>query len=388
MMVKGQKRSRLINQFKSIFNCEADCFSFAPGRINLIGEHTDYNMGYVYPAAIDKYMGFAFKKNESANGHIHALDLQQSISFDLKELIPSEYLWGNYLIGNLKELQKKGIQLSGFDCVFSSEIPMGSGMSSSAALECAFLIGVDKLFDLGLKNWDIVHNSHASNHNFLKIKSGILDQFASVFGKKDQAILLNCKDRSYQYSILVFEELQFVLVNSNVKHSHIESGYNDRTRECAEALAAIKAEFPQVENLSEVSLEQHQIVWNKTDNSPAKRARFILEENKRAISFFNSLNQADFQSCGQLLYESHTGLKDLYEVSCPEIDFLVDLTKPLAEVLGSRIMGGGFGGCTLNLIQKDALPKFKIMIKENYQSAYGIDPEIYEVNVAEGAYAE
>jgi len=359
----------------------------SPGRINLIGEHTDYNMGYVLPAAIDKSLYFAFGVNEGQKMSVRALDVNASSTVYLDDLAPREELWLNYLIGILREFRQEGITVSGFNCVFTGDIPIGSGLSSSAALDCGFITGLSQLMGHPLNGWDVVGMSNRSNNDFLGIKSGILDQFASVFGREGESVFLDCKSKQYTYHPLHLTPYEWVLINSNVKHEHASSGYNDRPAECQEVVDMLSTNLPNILSLRDVSIKELSDHKSLISSTLYKRAQFILEENKRVISFLSALEKRDNVTIGRLLYESHYGLQHLYEVSCPELDLLVDLTRHTAHVLGARMMGGGFGGCTLNLVHRDHSDQVIQEIMEQYREKTGVQPDCYKVRSAQGVSA-
>ena len=357
----------------------------APGRINLIGEHTDYNGGSVLPAAIDKYMYFSFSFNGTKRVNAHAVDLQESISFPMDDLVKTNVLWTDFLIGILKEFKTLGIDLKGFNCAFSSEIPQGAGMSSSSALECAFLLGVQELHGSAMGRWDLINMSKSSNHNFLGIKGGIMDQFASLYGKKDKVMLLDCNTQEHEYIPVPPSDHSWLLINTCVKHNHLTSEYNERVRECGEALKDLQAVFPETNNLSSIKNPDKLSEVGFSSPIVESRARFVVEENARVRSFVASLNGGNLATCGELLYASHAGLRDDYVVSCEELDWLVEYLRGKSGVQGSRMMGGGFGGCTINLIHKDAIDNITAQVSAAYRSEHGIDAEVYGVNIADGA---
>lgn len=355
----------------------------APGRINLIGEHTDYNMGLVFPAAIDKSMYFAFKPNETDQIRITALDKEQSVSLDIHNL-SSDILWAKYCIGVLKEFIKLDVPLVGFDLLFKSDIPIGAGVSSSAALECGFAMGVKVLSKVELEPWEIARIGNRAENEYLGIGSGILDQFSSMFGKKDQAMLMNCATQEFDYYPVDIDPYTLVLINTNVKHSNLSSGYNDRPAECAEILQTVNEVYPEISFISELSIEQLVALKHKLSSVLYDRAHFILEENMRVLAFKEALLANDFNTLGSLLLASHAGLKNKYEVSCRELDLLVQLSQTKETILGARMMGGGFGGCTLNLIHKENLEETIEDICQHYKSETGIEASPYYVKISEG----
>lgn len=376
--------NKIKNLFQSEYGQEPDLLIRAPGRINLIGEHTDYNMGFVFPAAIDLSMCFAFKSNGTKTCNISAIDKKSKVSFSVEDEYDSEKEWAKYCMGVLKEFQESGVDVAGFDCIFHSQIPIGAGVSSSAALQCGFAKGIDYLSDCQLDNWELVNICNQSSHNFLGIKSGILDQFSSLFGKVDHAMLMDCRSQSFDYHKLDLGSYDLVLINTNVNHSHLSSGYNDRPSECAEAVSVLSKQFPLVDSLREVSREQLESSKGNLSQVLYNRASFILEENERVHSFKEAMLSKDIEELGRLLYASHQGLKKLYEVSCKELDVLVELTYEEASIAGARMMGGGFGGCTLNLIHTDGMEEVINRIQVKYKDMTGIDPSCYRVQIANG----
>ena len=356
----------------------------APGRINLIGEHTDYNMGYVMPAAIDKSMYFAMKPNGTNNVTLYAADLDEEITFAFTDLSKTDRLWVNYFKGVLSGFASRGMHGVGFDLVMASDIPIGSGLSSSAALECGFIKGLDAMLDMGLSDWDIVHIGNISENKYLGIGSGILDQFGSTFGKEDKAMLLHCGDLNYEYLDINLRDYCLVLINTNVKHEHLTSGYNDRPEECRGALRKLQNVYPEVTTLSEAVLSMvDKEVVDLTINEKA-RVTYILEENQRVLDFKKALSKGDLKQCGKLLYASHEGLQHLYEVSCMELDLLVELSRGYDEVLGARMMGGGFGGCTLSIVKKAAAATIVEEITAAYTAQTSIEADVYWVNISNG----
>lgn len=359
-----------------------DIISRAPGRINLIGEHTDYNAGLVFPAAVDKYMYFACRKNGTHLIHATALDLNEQATIDLTDLKITGTLWADYIIGILIQFQKRGVKLAGFDVSFTSQVPIGSGMSSSSALEMGVLSAIIALHNIELAKWDAIQMSQNSNHEFLGIKGGILDQFASSFGKHNSAMLMDCSDRSFEYVDIDLNDYELLLINTCVTHNHLLSGYNDRVRECKQALNEIQEIYPDVNSLSgnynvnDISFS-NDILYN--------RASFISEENDRVRKFEAALNKNDLVKCGELLNGSHHGLSKKYEVSCDELDFLANELKSESGVLGCRMMGGGFGGCTLNLLASSVREHIVREIEKKYFDAFDIKPKFYAVKMSDGA---
>ena len=357
----------------------------SPGRINIIGEHTDYNQGYVLPASIDKKTTLKLRKNgEKHICNMTAGNLNESYTFDLSNYQPLKGGWQNYMMGVVSELQKLNASIEGFDCEFEGTVPIGSGMSSSASLECGLATGLNTLFDLGLDQWQIIKASQMAEHNFVGIKCGIMDQFASVMGKKNQVMLLDCKSLDFQYYPLDLQEYQLLLLNSNVTHSLATSEYNTRRIECEQGVAVFQKEYPSTLSLRDITLEQllqhksvlPQIVYNRCEH--------VITENQRVLQATQALLNKNFELLGQLMYESHDSLQLKYEVSCPELDFLVAETKNKDYILGARMMGGGFGGCTINIIKKTEVDNYIETISVSYQEKFGIKCTPYSVNIEDG----
>ena len=376
----------LITAFENIFHKPPRLLVKAPGRINLIGEHTDYNKGFVLPSAIDCLMHFGLSPKADSNTiNIHSLDLKDSIQFSLDDLAKSDKAWANFFIGILLQLQKQNKSLSGFDLVFGGDIPIGAGLSSSSALECGFLIGLSELFDLQLTNAEIIEISHRSNHELLGLQGGIMDHFTILHGKKNQAILLDCENLEYRYIPLDFGDYEIVLFDSKVSHSLVDSAYNDRVAECKQALEIIQKKYPDVAHLSSIN---DTILAGTREDMPEKiyrRAKFVKEENGRVHDFCKALKIKDYRKLGSLLYESHHGLCHDYEVSCQEMDVLVEIAKSHRQISGARMMGGGFGGCMISLIEKNSVQETTQSILKSYKEKVGLDAELHFVHTSEGA---
>ena len=330
------------NTFKSEVVIES------PGRINLIGEHIDYNGGHVLPAAMDKKITLHFRKNNSNSCEVLSSNFKSSFTINLNKLERSAIEWQNFILGVLFHIHVlKPNTLKGFDCIIESNLPLGSGISSSAALECGVAKGVNELFNLGLTDIEIIKLSRDAEHTFVGTKCGIMDQFAVVKGKKDHLILLNCETLEYDLIEADFSPYIVVLLNSNVSHSLASSEYNVRRDECDTALAAIQKKHPSFKFLTDVPEKIVKTFKNVLPGKIYNRALYVTQENQRTLKAVKYLKEKDLKSFGECLYKSHDGLQHLYEVSCKELDFLVDATKGLDYVIGSRMMGGGFGGCKI-----------------------------------------
>jgi len=369
--------------FLQEFSNEPTIIVRAPGRINLIGEHTDYNMGLVFPAAIDKSMYFAFRTNNANSLNLVAHDLDDRVSLHLDNL-NSDKLWVRYCLGIIDEYKKLGYNVPGIDCLFMSEIPIGAGLSSSAALECGFAVGIDNLIDVGLEAWDIVRIGNRSENNYLGIQSGILDQFSSMFGQKEKAMLMDCSKDSFEYYPVELAPYSLVLINTNVKHTHLSSGYNDRPTECKQVVENAIREGIKIDHLSQLNLNELDSIKSQLTDKLYNRALFIIEENDRVRKFKTALLAKDYTSLGELLYASHEGLQNLYEVSCSELDLLVELSRDQPSVIGSRMMGGGFGGCTLNLILDKEKERVADEISLLYNKKIGLEASVYHVSIDNG----
>lgn len=357
----------------------------APGRINIIGEHTDYNDGFVLPAAIDKKMTFLIQANGSPSRcQVTATNLGEHFEFDLDHFAPFPSGWQNYIMGVVSELQKLGGKIQGFSCRFKGEVPIGGGMSSSAALECSLGYALNELFQLGFSRTQLIHACQMAEHNFVGIKCGIMDQFASMMGKKGQVILLDCRSLEYQYFPLEMGKYQLLLLNTNVSHALASSEYNTRRSECEAGVAILQKELPDITHLRDVSLEQLSSRKANIPDQVFRRCYHVISENERVIAATKALASGNHHELGKLIYQSHFSLQKDYEVSCPELDFLVEQTLDRNYVLGARMMGGGFGGCTLNIIEKNRRDEFVEAVGRAYQARFGLSLTPYSVAIEDG----
>jgi galactokinase len=373
----------LINNVKEYFTKTFNSNSlliFSPGRINIIGEHTDYNDGFVFPAAVNKGIYAAFEKSDSEASKCIALDFNDSIEFSTKNINPlARESWGNYILGVVSEIHKKGKQVPNFNMVFSGDIPSGSGMSSSAALENSVVFGLNELFNLGLNKTDMIFISQLAEHNYVGVKCGIMDQYASMFGIKNHALLLDCRTIEATPFEINFDGYELMLINTNVKHSLSDSAYNDRRLVCENTskLLGIKA----LRDATENDLET---IKDKLSEADFQKALFVIQENKRAELASKAMINNDLQTLGNLIYASHNGLQNQYKVSCEELDFLVEQAKLNKNVLGARMMGGGFGGCTINLIAKSSVKDFSKFVSTTYKTKFNKECSIYSVELSNG----
>ncbi|GEC70961.1 galactokinase [Flavobacterium flevense] len=376
--------NKTTSYFKETFGSEPTKIVLSPGRINIIGEHIDYNDGYVLPAAIDKIICFAFAKNNTNTSKVIALDLNDSFEIDVTaEVKLDENDWTNYIRGVINQLKINGFQLEGVNCVFSSNIPVGSGLSSSAALECGFLFGMNDIFNLNIKPIDIALLGQKAEH-WVGIKCGIMDQFSSVMGVEDKVIKIDCRTLEYTYHDANFVDYSLILFDSNVKHSLMTSAYNERRQQCEEGIAIVKANFPEIKSFRDCTEQTIIDLKDKMSHDVFRRSLFVVKEINRVIQACEALDNGKIELLGELMFATHDGLSKDYEVSCEELDLLVDLAKEETAVIGSRLMGGGFGGCTINLVKKGHEQQIKDKFSKLYNEAFGIELKIYDVKVSNG----
>jgi galactokinase len=370
--------------FEKSFGSKPQKIVLSPGRINIIGEHIDYNDGYVLPAAIDKVICFAFEKNNTKKSKVIAIDLNEEFEVDLTEQIKlSDVVWTNYILGVIKQLQDNGFSFEGFNCVFSSNIPVGSGLSSSAALECGMIFGIKELFNLTIEKVDISLLGQKAEH-WVGINCGIMDQFSSVHGLENKVIKLDCNTLEFEYHNADFKDYSLILMDSNVKHSLFTSEYNTRRIECEEGLAIIKNHFPEIKSFRDCTEEQLVSIEDKMNPTVFKRVHFVVKEINRVIKACEALDSGNIELLGALLFETHYGLSQEYSVSCAELDMLVDTAKADDAIIGSRLMGGGFGGCTINLIKKGHENEVKNKFSNLYLDTFGIELKFYDVKISNG----
>jgi galactokinase len=371
--------------FEQLFQKEPEYIFLSPGRINIIGEHVDYNDGFVLPAAINKYICFAISPSKNSECAIIAKDLSEVAKFDLNDTIkPVDAMWLNYILGVISQLKDKKLPLKGFNLVFSSSIPMGSGLSSSAALECGMAYALNKMYHLDLTKEEIALIGQKSEHTFVGVNCGIMDQFASVFGKKDKVIQLDCNTLEHKYYRADFKKYSLLLLDSNVKHTHLTSGYNDRRQEVELGLSIIKNHFPEVKTFRDCTEKMVIELKEKLGETVFNRCHFVVKEIQRVHDAVAALEDSNFKKLGQLMSLTHKGLSEEYEVSCEEIDFLIHTVQFEKSVLGARMMGGGFGGCSINLVEKGNENKLIEHISRLYKNQFNIDLKAYKVKISKG----
>ena len=357
----------------------------SPGRINIIGEHTDYNNGFVLPTAIDKKIRFKFKKNASKNEcSVYSANFDTGFSFNLSDVKPSNEQWQNYILGVVFGIQQKTDKLQGFDCVLDSNIPVGSGISSSAALECGLAFGLNELFSLGLTKLEIVEIGQKAEHDFVGTKCGIMDQFASVMSKKGHVILLDCQSLEFEYVPIEIEPYKILLLNTNVSHNLASGEYNKRRATCESGVEIIKNKYSNIKSLRDVSPEMLLEFREVMDDITYNRCSYVVDEKIRVLNSVEALRNNQLKVVGANMYITHRGLQHLYEVSCPELDFLVDFSQSYSSVKGARMLGGGFGGCTINIIHKDDVAYFTEEVSKAYLEKFNIKLTAFEANPSEG----
>lgn len=375
--------SQIIEKFSQTFS-EKPTLVRAPGRVNLIGEHTDYNNGYVLPAAINKSIYLAVSKRGDEKIHLISLDLNDEYISDIHSYKQHEKSWADYILGVIQQLQKRGHTIGGFNCVFSGDIPLGAGLSSSAALECGVAFSLNLLYDLHIDRVELVRLSQKAENEFVGVKSGIMDQFASMMGSKDQVIKLDCQSLEYEYNPLRMDGIEIVLFDSNVKHSLVTSEYNTRRAQCEAGVQMIAEKYPEVKSLRDATIEMVEEIIQPKDEVVYRRCKYVVEENKRLLEGCDDLQRGDVKAFGKKMFATHEGLSKDYEVSCEELDFLIDCVKDNDAVLGARMMGGGFGGCTINLVKEDAVDDLVTSVTEQYKAHRGKDTKVYVAKIEDG----
>lgn len=374
--------SAITTQFNKRYGSEYSLYA-SPGRVNLIGEHTDYNGGFVFPGAIDKLIVAAIKPNDTDIVRVYSYDMKETAEFALDEKPTAS--WALYIYGVISEISKRGLKVGGFDCVFGGDIPIGSGLSTSAALESTFAFALNDLFNLGLARIDMALIGQAAEHNAVGVRCGIMDQFASVFGETDHLIRLDC--RSLEYELVPFhpKNCRLVLLDTQVKHNLAASEYNIRRAECEEGVATIQKKHPQVKLLRDVSLDLLNDFKKELNESTYRRCRYVIEENQRLLDACEALKHDNYTEFGKKMYGSHEGLSKEYNVSCKELDFLVSIAIKNGA-LGARMMGGGFGGCTINLLEESHYAAFVEEAIAAYKIEFNKAPKIYEVKIGKGSH--
>ena len=353
------------------------------GRINLIGEHTDYNGGFVFPGAIDKCIAAQIKENGTDKVRVYSIDIDDYAEFGLNEEDAPKAQWARYIFGVCRETIKRGFVVKGFDTVFAGNVPLGAGLSSSAALESCFAFAMNDMFNENkIDKFELARIGQSTEHNYCGVNCGIMDQFASVFGKKNCLMRLDCRSMEFQYFPFEPKGYKLVLVDSVVKHELVDSPYNKRRQSCERVAASIG-----VENLRDAEMAALEKVKSQISEEDYCRAKYVIEEKQRVLDVCDALQAGDYDTVGDRMYKTHEGMSKLYEVSCEELDYLNDIAKECG-VTGSRIMGGGFGGCTINLVKDELYDNFIAVAKAKFNEKYGHEPKIYDVVISDGAHKE
>ena len=375
-------------ELKKTINAKFLEFSGSPGvvyasagRINLIGEHTDYNGGFVFPGAIDMVIMAEFRPNNTDTVNVFSIDINEEAHFGLNEDDAPAQSWAHYIFGVCREILKRGGVVKGFDAVFAGNVPLGAGLSSSAALESCFAYALNDLFnDNGISKFELARIGQSTEHNYCGVNCGIMDQFASVMGQKGKLIRLDCRSMEFEYFPFEPEDYELILIDSHVKHELVDSPYNKRRQSCERVAKRLG-----LETLRDATIEMLDNILTDISAEDYFRAKFVIEEKDRVLAVCDALNRGDYDTVGRKMYETHRGLSKDYAVSCEELDFLNDVAKECG-VTGSRIMGGGFGGCTINLVRKDLSNNFIEVAKAKFNEKYGHEPQIYSVVISDGAH--
>lgn len=370
-------------KFRELYKNEGFVYA-SPGRINLIGEHTDYNGGFVLPGAIDKGMVAEIKQNDTDRIRAYSMDYNEECEFGMNESDIPEKGWAKYIFGVAREIQKRGHKIGGFDAVFAGDVPLGAGLSSSAALESTFAFALNDIFRLNIDKFELAKIGQSTEHNYVGVKCGIMDQFASLFGKKGHLIRLDCRSLEYEYEPFDPKGYKMVLIDSVVKHELASSAYNKRRESCERAVAAIQKNHPSVELLRDATMDMLNEVKADISEEDFMRAEYVIEEIERLLDACEALKKGDYETVGEKMYGTHHGMSKLYEVSCEELDFLNDCAKKNG-VTGSRVMGGGFGGCTINMVKEDKYDAFIEDAVSSFKAKFGKEPKIYDVVISDGA---
>ncbi|OFY43396.1 MAG: galactokinase [Bacteroidetes bacterium GWF2_40_14] len=377
--------------FNERFSCNPEDSYSSPGRINIIGEHTDYNLGFVLPAAIDRYITGSFKKNNVGLIRVFSADFNEYCEFKITDRVAPEMLWSKFVYGVAQEIVKKiadprittGIA---FDCVFGGDIPLGAGLSSSAALENLFSFAINDLYRLNLSKEDLILIGQATEHNYIGVNCGIMDQFASMMGREGSVLKLDCRSLDFSYLLFDNDKVRIVLFDTKVKHSLASSEYNIRRLECEKSVSILKEFFPVISSLRDLSMDQIEQYKDSLPDILYRRCSYVAEENARLLMVCDALGNSDYITFGKLICQSHKGLRYKYQVSCEELDFLADAAENFDGCYGARMMGGGFGGCTICFVRPDVEEVFTKELSESFYNKYGTLPDCIDVNIGKGTH--
>ena len=375
---------QLKKTFSALFNAEPLLFQ-SPGRVNIIGEHTDYNQGFVLPAAINKASYVALSKRNDDKIVLYSALFDKQIECNLDSIAPVKDGWPNYILGVVHELRKSNNNITGFNLALDGDVPIGAGLSSSASVECAVAFGLNKLFDLKLSPMELAFIAQKAEHHFAGVMCGIMDQFASVFGKRDHALKLDCRSMEFEYIPIDLKGYKILLLNTNVEHALASTEYNIRRQQCEQGVSMINAHHEKVESLRDVTMEMLDTYVKNVDAEIYTKCKYVLEENDRLLAAVHAMQHGDLVTLGKKMFESHDGLTAMYKVSCPELDYLVDFVRSIPAVAGARMMGGGFGGCTINLVKEDYIDDLIPVISTEYKKHMGRDLSYYIAETANGS---
>lgn len=379
-------KEKISNTHHEQFQVQPQVVAQAPGRINIIGEHTDYNDGFVLPAAIDQHTTVSISRRSDQQIKLYSVLFDEVFSIAIQDLKPQADSWVNYPLGVFAQMKERGYAVEGFSMVVDGNVPLGAGVSSSASVECATALALNELFTLEISKRELTEIAQKAEHTYAGVKCGIMDQFASVFGKENHVVRLDCRSFEYEYFPLELGDYALLLLNTNVKHSLASSAYNDRRAACEQTVALLQQDYPEVQSLRDVTEE---MLNEKIKNQHPRmypKVLYVVKEIQRVIDACQALEQNDLDSVGQLMYQTHEGLSKNYEVSCDELDFLVDFVKAYPQVLGARVMGGGFGGCTLNLIEKSFVEELIEKVTPQYEQKFNLPLTPIRVAPSVGAH--
>jgi galactokinase len=383
MAVNQQMREKVLNDFKKNFS-DQPVIVRSPGRVNIIGEHTDYNNGFVLPAAIDKAIYLAVSPRNDETIQLYSGEFDETFETSLSDLKPNDKGWTNYILGVADQLKTNDYKIRGFNLAIDGDVPIGSGLSSSAAVECATGFALNEIFALGIDKKNLAFIGQKAEHAFAGVRVGIMDQFASLFGKKDHVIKLDCRSLEYEYVPLKLEGYKILLLNTNVKHSLGSTEYNTRRAQCEQGVAWIKEHQAEVDSLRDATMDMlHKYVEPK-DALIYRRCKYVVEEKERLSTGCEDLKKGDLKSLGKKMFQTHDGLSKEYEVSCEELDFLVDAVRNNPDVVGARMMGGGFGGCTINIVREESIESLVKELGQRYQKEMGKELTAYIAQVEDG----